>query len=273
MDDSEAGRYWEQNAEAWTRLCRQGYDVYRDLLNTPAFLEMLPPVEGLAGLDLGCGEGHNTRLLMRRGARMSAIDVAPAFVRHAQAGQRGTPAGIRYAAASAQRLPFRDAAFDFATAFMSLMDLPEPQTALREACRVLKPGGFLQFSITHPCFDPPHRKLLRDAQGNAYAIEVGRYFEETAGRIDEWLFSAAPPAARMGLRPFQVPRFHRPLSVWFNAVWDAGLQIERVAEPCADRQTAARFPVIADTRVAAYFLHVRARKPLQRETKRYTVSA
>ena len=99
MDDSEAGRYWEQNAEAWTRLSRQGYDVYRDLFNTPAFLEMLPEVGGLTGLDLGCGEGHNTRLLAQRGARMRAIDVAPTFVR-------------------AQRLPFRDAAFDFATAFM-----------------------------------------------------------------------------------------------------------------------------------------------------------
>jgi hypothetical protein len=37
MDDSEAGRYWEQNAEAWTRLCRQGYDVYRDCSTRPRF--------------------------------------------------------------------------------------------------------------------------------------------------------------------------------------------------------------------------------------------
>jgi SAM-dependent methyltransferase len=261
MDDSEAGRYWEHNAEAWTRLSRQGYDVYRDLFNTPAFLEMLPCVEGLAGVDLGCGEGHNTRLLARRGARMAAIDVAPTFVRYACEADRERPAGILYAAASAQRLPFRDAAFDFATAFMSLMDLPEPQAALREACRVLRPGGFLQFSITHPCFDPPYRKLLRDDRGDAYAVEVGGYFEDIDGRIDRWLFSAAPPAAREGLPPFQVPRFHRPLSAWLNAVMDAGFQIERVAEPCVDRETAARYPVVADTRVVAYFLHVRARKP------------
>jgi hypothetical protein len=174
MDDSEAGRYWGTKCRSVDAPCRQGYDVYRDLLNEPAFLEMLPGVEGLAGLDLGCGEGHNTRLLAKRGARMFAIDVEPAFVRYAREEEQGCPAGIRYAAASAQRLP------------------------LRKACRVLRPGGFLQFSITHPCFDPPHRKLLRDGQGG------------TCGN---------------------------------------------------SRRLGARFPVVADTRVVAYFLHVRVRKP------------
>ena len=261
MDDASAGRYWEENAAAWTRLCRAGYDVYRDLLNTPAFLEILPRVDGLTGLDLGCGEGHNTRLLSQRGARMFAIDIAPSFLRYAQEEEQSRPAGIHYAAASAQRLPFREGTFHFATAFMSLMDMPEPPAALREACRVLQPGGFLQFSITHPCFDPPHRKLLRNGQGEAYAIEVGRYFEDTLGRVDQWLFSAAPLDAKAGLRPFQVPRFHWPLSVWLNAMLDAGFRIEQVAEPYVDRATAARFPVVADTRVAAYFLHVRGRKP------------
>ncbi len=141
--------------------------------------------------------------------------------------------------------------------------MPEPYAALRESCRVLRPGGFLQFSITHPCFDPPYRKLLRDREGHAYAVEVGGYFEDTHGRIDQWLFSAAPLAAQAGLRPFQVPRFHQPLSVWLNAVMDAGFQIERLAEPCVERQMAARFPAVADTRLVAYFLHVRGRKPWQ----------
>ena len=43
MDPVKVAAYWEANAEAWTRLARAGYDVYRDALNTPAFLEMLPP--------------------------------------------------------------------------------------------------------------------------------------------------------------------------------------------------------------------------------------
>ena len=47
MDPSIVAAHWEANAEAWTRHSRAGYDVYRDALNTPAFLAMLPPIDGL----------------------------------------------------------------------------------------------------------------------------------------------------------------------------------------------------------------------------------
>ena len=63
LDHESVGSYWDENAEAWAELARAGYDHFRDGLNTPAFLAMLPEVDGLAGLDIGCGEGHNTRLL------------------------------------------------------------------------------------------------------------------------------------------------------------------------------------------------------------------
>lgn len=52
MDHEEVGRYWDENAEVWTELVRAGYDHYRDGLNTPAFLDMLPDVNGLSGLDV-----------------------------------------------------------------------------------------------------------------------------------------------------------------------------------------------------------------------------
>jgi SAM-dependent methyltransferase len=256
MTARQAALHWESNAAAWTRLARQGWDVYRDALNTPAFLALLPDVAGQTGLDVGCGEGHNTRLFAERGARMFAIDVAPTFVALAAA----VESPIRYAVASALDLPFADDAFDFAAAVMVLMDVPEPAQALREIHRVLRPGGFLQFSIVHPCFAPPYRRLLRNQQGEAYAVEVGRYFDRIDGQIDRWLFSAAPPEAKAGLRPFEVPRFHRTLAEWLNAVVDAGFRLEQVAEPCADLATAERVPAVADTRVVAYTLHVRCRR-------------
>src|SRR4051812_34856196 len=119
MDHIEAGRYWDGNADSWTRLARAGHDVYRDHLNTPAFLAALPSVAGPRGLDIGCGEGHNARLGAGLGARMAAVDISPRFIAHASRAEAGDPRGVASCVASAARLPFADAAFDFAVAFMS----------------------------------------------------------------------------------------------------------------------------------------------------------
>ena len=261
MNHRTVGEFWNKNAEAWTKLARAGYDVYRDQLNTPAFLELLPPVTGLVGLDLGCGEGHNTRLVAKRGAAMTAIDIAATFIRHAQAEETRAPLGITYREASAVELPFADASFDFATAFMSLMDIPEIEQVLAEAFRVLRPGGFLQFSMTHPCFNPPHRRNCRDEERVTYAIEVGDYFVDARGRVDEWIFGTAPESLRRGLPMFKVPRFHRPISEWLNLLLAAGFTLEKFAEPCPSEATVRAHPLLQDAAVAAYFLHIRVRKP------------
>jgi SAM-dependent methyltransferase len=260
MNHEEAGRLWNASADAWTKLARAGYDVYRDYLNTPAFFDMLPDVAGLAGLDVGCGEGHNTRLLAKRGARVTAIDVSEIFIAHAAQAEADEPLGIDYRVASAVALPFADGTFDFAIGCMSFMDVPETDRVVAEAHRVLKPGGFLQFSICHPCFDTPHRRNLRDAAGLTYAIEVGDYFRNLDGKIDEWLFKAAPEEAKLGLRKFTVPRFTRTLSQWLNLLIDAGFRLERVVEPRPSDETVRACPDVQDAQVVAYFLHVRVRK-------------
>lgn len=261
MNHTEVGRCWNANADAWTKLARAGYDVYRDYLNTPAFLAMLPDVTGLSGLDIGCGEGHNTRLLARRGAKMTALDIAANFVAHAQEVEREEPLGICYQVASAVELPFADQSFDFATSFMCFMDIPETGKVLAEVYRILKPGGFLQFSICHPCYDTPHRRNLRDATGRTYAIEVGDYFRNLEGEvITEWLFGAAPPEAKQGLPKFRTPRFTRTLSQWLNLLLAAGFRLEQIEEPCPSDETVRACPDIQDAQVVAYFLHIRGRK-------------
>ena len=108
---------------------------------------------------------------------------------------------------------------------------------------------------------PPHRRLVRDSNGAVCAVEVGRYYERVDGEIERWIFSAAPAEATAGLREFEVPRFHRTLAEWLNAIVDAGFAVERVVEPRADEETAKRVPAVADTRIAPYFLHVRCCKP------------
>jgi SAM-dependent methyltransferase len=139
--------------------------------------------------------------------------------------------------------------------------MPDQHLAFREVERVLRPGGFFQFSILHPCFVPPHRKNLRDADGRSRALEVGRYFDGVDGAVETWWFDTVPQEEREKVAPFRVPRFHRTLSTWVDFVVEAGLTIEKFAEPRATTDESEAEPVVADTRVAPIFLHMRVRKP------------
>jgi ubiquinone/menaquinone biosynthesis C-methylase UbiE len=273
MDHEEVGRYWNANAESWTTLARAGYDVYRDYLNTPAFFAMLPEVRGLAGLDIGCGEGHNTRLLAQRGARVTAIDIAEDFIAYAQQAEADEPLGIEYRVASAVALPFPAMTFDFATGFMSFMDIPETEQVVAEAHRVLKPGGFLQFSILHPCFNTPHRRNLRNVQGLTYAVEVGDYFRNRDGDIEQWLFSTVPAELKQQTPPFTIPLFTWTVSQWVNLLIVTGFRIERVEEPRPSDAAVSACPAIQDAQVIAYFLHLRVRKPERISTAPGAISA
>lgn len=261
MDHKEVGKYWDGNAEAWTKLSRMGCDIYRDHVNTPAFLEMLPEVEGLKGLDIGCGEGHNTRKVAKRGAEMSAIDISGVFIKYAKEAEEKQPLDIDYQVASAVELPFDDDTFDFAMATMSFMDIPETDKVIKEAQRVLKPGGFLQFSILHPCFFTPKSGWIRDENGKQIAFKCGDYFSELKGGIDTWMFTATPEELRGEIAEFRVPYFYMTLSNWLNLLVDTGFVLEYFAEPTADDETVKRVPHLADTQVIAFFLIIRCRKP------------
>ena len=84
MDHKKTGEYWNGNADNWTKLVRMLYDKCRVHLSLPAFLHMLPNVKELTGLDIGCGEGSNTRTIQKRGAKMTAIDISEKFIQHAK---------------------------------------------------------------------------------------------------------------------------------------------------------------------------------------------
>ncbi|MBL7177876.1 MAG: class I SAM-dependent methyltransferase, partial [Desulfobacteraceae bacterium] len=195
------------------------------------------------------------------GARVVAIDISDSFIKYAKQSEKQEPLGIDYKVASAVELPFDAFKFDFAVGLMSFMDIPEIDRVLAEAYRVLKPGGFLQFSIEHPCFATPHRRNLRNQEGLAYAVEVGDYFRNLQGEISEWIFGAAPPEMREGLRRFKTPRFTRTVSQWMNLIIKTGFVLEMIEEPYPSNETVLKCPEMQDAQVVAYFLHIRSRKP------------
>jgi demethylmenaquinone methyltransferase/2-methoxy-6-polyprenyl-1,4-benzoquinol methylase len=129
---------------------------------------------GLSVLDLGTGTGNLAREVAAAGAALVVgADLTPGMLAVASARHDGDP--HRWALADAQRLPFRDSAFDAVTNAFLLRNLPDLDAALREMARVLRPGGRLV------CLDmtPPPR--------TPFAALYRLYFNRIAPPIAGWL--------------------------------------------------------------------------------------
>jgi len=106
---------------------------------------LLPDAEGEV-LELGVGGGANLRFYdPARVRRVQGVDPSPELRAKAEAAPR--PAGLRVSVADgrAEALPFPDRSFDTAVATFTLCSVADPQAALSEVRRVLKPGGRLLF--------------------------------------------------------------------------------------------------------------------------------
>jgi len=258
MSDEDVARSWDENAELWARHVRAGYDLYRNLYNNPALLEFVGDLAGQAVLDAGCGEGYNTRLLARRGARMTAIDLSPKMIELACAEEAREPLGIRYHVASASDLsPFADETFDAVVSTMALMDCADYEGAVREFHRVLRPSGLLAFNVCHPCFTYFIRDWDYDERGEVIGIRLGPYFQE-GSYVERWKFGAAPD--RDQVEPFTIIYFHRTLADFVNPLCATGFRIEAIAEPRPTEEACERDAGLKKHRVVPQTLCVKARK-------------
>jgi SAM-dependent methyltransferase len=108
-----------------------------------SFLDWLDAPKGLSWLDVGCGSGAFTEVLIARRApgAVSAIDPSEAQLAYARARPGAAMASFRIG--DAQALPFADASFDAATMALVITFVPDPLLAATEMRRVVKPNGLV----------------------------------------------------------------------------------------------------------------------------------
>jgi SAM-dependent methyltransferase len=146
MDEEEVD--WDQEADNWVLWARTpDHDAYWQYRH--GFFDDIVPPPGRCTVEIGCGEGRVARDLQDRGHRVVAVDRSRRLLGYAR---DADPAGS-FVLANAARLPIADASCDLVVAYNSLMDVSDMPATVREAARVLEPGGHLCVCITHPLSD------------------------------------------------------------------------------------------------------------------------
>ncbi len=120
------------------------------------------PEAGDTVLDVGSSIGVVTNALRKYGLRPSGIDVVPEFVEVA----RERYPDIDFQVAPAERLPFPNESFDYVNMSSLIEHVDDWQASIREAARVLKPGGVLYISTSNRLW--PMQAEIRHIHGFGY---------------------------------------------------------------------------------------------------------
>lgn len=125
----QSDRYGKSHILADTRDVEQG------------LREVLVPPQGTA-LDVATGGGHTALWLAGHGWKVTAGDIAPRMLENAKKLCAEAGLGIETRLFPAEEMPFAQGSFDLVTARVAPHHFSSPATFIKEAARVLKPGGF-----------------------------------------------------------------------------------------------------------------------------------
>jgi SAM-dependent methyltransferase len=236
MNEKEYLHNWNSIAIDY---CSQRDEVA--LIYQPDIEELIGDISGKHVLDAGCGNGSDSRKLVSMGAVVTGIDASQNMIALAKVFPSQPRLDYKIADLTEQ-LPFPDRCYDVVLANMVLMDIPQIDVAIAEFSRVLRSGGILVFSITHPCF----------FSSDWITGDDGKYLYKA---ISDYLIPKSEELNFWG----KTVHFHRPLSQYFDVLSRNSFCIDAFKEPVPSDEALRGNPEWSYHRRIPSFVVIRAR--------------
>lgn len=186
-------------------------DAYNTAIAFPGTTSLVPDVDGERVLDAGCGTGLYTEWLLDEGADVVGVDVSEAMLEQARE-RVGDRAELRRADLDSELEFAAGVSFDGVVSALALGYVENWRRPFDEFARVLRPGGFLVFSVMHPLD-------TLDEGANYYAVER---------RAKDW--------------SVEVPYYRRPFSAMVDPLVETGFRIDEITEPQPTDEFAEKRP-------------------------------
>lgn len=212
----------------------------------PAMRSMLPALDGLDVVDLGCGFGWFSRRAAEDGAAsVLGIDVSAKMLERANADSISGPIG--YLLADLDQLELEAGSADLVFSSLALHYVRDLDRLVAGIAGALRPGGTLVFSVEHPIYSAPTTQAFETNNNGDRVWPVDNYLVE-GERERNWFVDG-------------VIKQHRTIATYVNTLIAAGLVLDRLVEwgPIAEAVEAR--PELADDLHRPWFLLVRATKP------------
>ena len=219
------------------------------------FLDWLAPRAGLRWVDVGCGNGAFTEMIVERCAPSFVEGIDPSEGQLAFARSHRAGGNVRYQQGDATVVPFADQSFDVAMMALVLFFVPDPVKAVSEMKRVVRPGGCVTaylWDITRGGSPPTAIWDEIEQMG----IKPARPPQALASRLENLkaLWSGASLEA-IETREIVVERSYADFESYWQISMGANVGAQVAEMSAADRETlkrrvAARMPTDASGRIS-----------------------
>lgn len=239
--DKTFADYWNQRAGG------EG-EAYKHLILDPLMFELVGGFAGKDVLELGCGNGYLGPQFVRRGAkRVIMMDFSEHNLRHA-AEKCSDPRVSFLQQDATQPWEVADDSLDVVYSNMMLNEVENSKTPIEEAYRVLRSGGALAFSVTHPAWDLYVYAQEKAGVSSGKIIGLGGYFARGYARYQMGGASKNRPELikKYGGQDFMVEHYHHTVGDYFSQLVGAGFSVKQLLEPELTDELLRHSPKFAD---------------------------